>query len=233
MPYYAFPMGEVYRADDVLAQWLVTLSLAMNDITLVHTRLDEDQADPAKTFYWNRLAVSHFTEIGLYVADTDRLPEIRVFVDSLSEDARLNYDTCLRAFAEARGRIFRVRNEAAFHYPELRQNDPQVRQPVRDALAHLADERGVIHGGVGVVIREGRALYADDVVSTIFVNAVGGLDAVDGFFALVAEGTTAFIRFTNLALDEHLFRAAQEGASVVLVEPVDPDDLSAGWRTTP
>jgi hypothetical protein len=48
--------------------------------------------------------------------------------------------------------------------------------------------------------------------------------------AKVAEGTTAFIRFANLALDEHLVRNRERGAVINEVQPVDPDDLRAGWR---
>jgi len=58
-------MGEVLPNADPLSEWLVTLAVAMNDLTLVHVRLDEDQNNPELAFYWNRLAISHFTEAAL------------------------------------------------------------------------------------------------------------------------------------------------------------------------
>jgi len=48
------------------------------------------------------------------------------------------------------------------------------------------------------------------------------------FEARVAAGTTAFIRFANLALDEHLVR--ERGVVVDEVEPTDPGDLRRGWK---
>lgn len=79
-------------------------------------------------------------------------------------------------------------------------------------------------------IRDARALFADDVVATIFADELGGLDAVAEFEARVAAGVTAFIRFANLTLDEHLTRAHTSGTTVEQVEPVDPDDPRQGWR---
>ena len=49
----------------------------------------------------------------------------------------------------------------------------------------------------------------------------------------VAQGTTAVIRFANLALDEHLVRARERGASVDDVEPIDQADLRRGWKVRP
>jgi hypothetical protein len=54
------------------------------------------------------------------------------------------------------------------------------------------------------------------------------LDAVDSFAARVAE-ETAFIGFANLALDEHLVRAAERGIVVSLAALGVP----TGRRVTP
>jgi hypothetical protein len=44
--YLAFQMSEVFPEDDPLSEWLITLALAMNDLALVHVRLDEDPEEP-------------------------------------------------------------------------------------------------------------------------------------------------------------------------------------------
>lgn len=224
--YLAFPMRDVFPEDDPLSEWLITLALAMNDLALVHVRLDEDQDAPDRAFYWNRLAVSHFTEAGLFLHDTADVPEVKAFVESLGGEARAKYDGCRTVFRECRSKLFSTRNKATFHYPALRPSNPQAARPIRDALVALRDDRGVIRSAR---IRDARALFADDVVATIFAREVGGLDVVPDFEARVAEGTTAFIRFANLALDEHLVRARERGVSVDEVEPIDPGDLRRGW----
>jgi hypothetical protein len=81
-------MSDVFPEDDPLSEWLITLALAMNDLALVHVRLDEDQEEPNRAFYWNRLAVSHFTEAALFLRDTADVPELRAFVESLGDEAR-------------------------------------------------------------------------------------------------------------------------------------------------
>jgi hypothetical protein len=225
--YLAFPMGNVFPNDDPLAEWVVTLAIAMNDLTLVHVRLEEDQDNPDQAFYWNRLAISHFTEAGLFVEQTSEIDVVSAFVGSLPTTARENYAECRAVFADCRSRLFSVRNKATFHYPSLRPNDAQAARPVRDALRDVADDQGVIRSAR---LRDARALFADDVVATIFAEVLGDIEAVTLFEARVAAGVTAFIRFANLALDAFLMSAREQGAAVEQVEPVDPGDLRQGWR---
>jgi hypothetical protein len=118
--YLAFQMSEVFPEDDPLSEWLITPALAMNDLALVHVRLDEDPEEPDRAFYWNRLAVSHFTEAALFLRDTADVPEVRAFVESLGDEARTKYDECLAIFHEYRGELFSKRNKATFHYRALR-----------------------------------------------------------------------------------------------------------------
>lgn len=224
--YLAFAFADVFPADDALSEWLTTLALAMNDIALVHVRLDEDQDSPEKAFYWNRLAVSHFTEIGRFLNDTREIPEVKAFVDSLPVEVRAQYESCIGVWHELRARLFRTRNLATFHYPDLRTTAGADR-PMRDALEAVSADRGVVRAGR---IRDARALFADDLVASIFGNAVGGLNQIEAFEAHVVAGTTGLIRFTNLALDEHLTRARASGVVLEEVEPVDPGDLRVGWK---
>jgi hypothetical protein len=129
--YLAFQMSEVFPEDDPLSEWLITPALAMNDLALVHVRLDEDPEEPDRAFYWNRLAVSHFTEAALFLRDTADVPEVRAFVESLGDEARTKYDECLAIFHEYRGKLFSTRNKATFHYRALRPANPQADQPIR------------------------------------------------------------------------------------------------------
>lgn len=225
--YVAFVMGEVYPADDPLSEWLVTLSLAMNDLALVHERLEEDQNELDRAFYWRRLAVSHFWEVALFLRDTAGIPEVKTFLGSLGDATRRNYDECLSVFNELRGKLNNTRNKAAFHYPQLKPCNAKLERPVREALTKLHGNRGIVRKGT---IRDGRAFYADAVVYEIFAKEVGGADAVDEFNARVAAGVTAFMRFANLALDEHVDRAHERGARLDEVQPVDPADLGGAWK---
>jgi hypothetical protein len=221
-------MAEVFPADDPLSEWLVTLALAMNDLALVHDHLDRDDGQPDRMFYWQRLALSHFTEAALFLSRTSQLPEVAAFIESLDEPVRAMHAECLAVFNAHRIRLFTTRNVVAFHYPELRSLDPQAPRPMRDALHRLAEERGVFRTGT---VREARALFADEAIAAVFANEVAEVDTdAPVFLAAVSTGVTAFVRFANLALDEHLVRANQRGVVFTNVELVDPDNPSRGWR---
>lgn len=228
--HFAFRIAEVFPEDAPLSEWLVTLSVAMNDLALVHGMLEDDQDAPERAFYWNRLAISHFAEAGLFLSDTREVEEVQTYLGSLGDEARANYETTLAVFDEVRGRLFSVRNKATFHYPGLRPTNPQADRPVRDALRLLAEDSGVIRSAR---IKDARALFADDVMAAIFGDELGGLDRIPDFEGRVAQGTTAFIRFANLALDEHLVRAREQGAAIRAVDPIDPADPAAGWKESP
>jgi hypothetical protein len=220
----AFDIAAVFPNDDPLSEWVVTLAIAMNDLALVHGRREDEQDAPERAFYWNRLAISHYTEAALFLFSTRDEERVREFVDSLDDEARAKYAETLDVFAEVRGRLFDVRNKATFHYPELRTRNDEADRPIRDALGMMRNDRGVIRS---TIMRNSRALFADDVVTAIFAREVGGFDRIDEFKARVATGTTAFITFARRALATHLERS---GAAITEVEPVDPMDPTRGWR---
>ena len=51
-----------------------------------------------------------------------------------------------------------------------------------------------------------RLLFADDVVSRFFIQASGGEEALATVHPDIEAGITAFMRFTNAALDEWFFQ---------------------------
>jgi len=176
-----------------------------------------------------RVGISHFTEAGLFLDDTAAIDEVKTFVQSLNEDARANYERACTVFGQHRSRLFDTRNKATFHYPALRPGSDQTDRLIRTALRDLGNDRGVIRTGR---IRDGRALFADDVMASIYARRLGGLDEVDSFENEVQEGVAAFVLFVNAALDEYLPRADERGSIINEVEPVDPVDLYKGWKLT-
>src|SRR4051794_33365935 len=100
--YKRFRMGEAFPADDVVAEWLMTLALVSNDFALVATRMEEDAEEPSgyKFFYWTRLFISHFHEAALYLDDTKEIPEIKAYVASLDSPAPEHYAATLAAYAK-------------------------------------------------------------------------------------------------------------------------------------
>lgn len=205
-----FVFGVVFPPDDLLAEWVATLALAFNDLALVHDRIEADHEIPHRFFYWLRLAIAHFYEAAKYLDESAEVDEVKSFVATLPTDAQERYETCLERYREQQTPTQRLRNQAAFHYARLqptRQN-----RPMKKVLEGLAGETGQIDKGERGTIRESRLLFADDIMSRFFVEATGGEDVLEQVHRDIEAAITAFMRFTNAALDEWLFLAQKRGA---------------------
>lgn len=206
-PRIGFVFSMVFPPDDLLSEWVATLALAFNDLSLVHTRIEEDHATPHKFFYWLRLAIAHFYEAGKFLDETSAIPEVAEFVAGLSPEAQGYFETCLTHHRERATPTLRLRNQAAFHYPTL--SPDRANRPMKKVLESLSGETGQIDRGGSDTVRGSRLLFADDVVSRFFVQASGGEDALATVHPDIEAGITAFMRFTNAALDEWFFRAQE------------------------
>lgn len=175
MPRYEFRFGEIFPADDVLAEWAATLALAFNDVSLVRIQMIEDSV-PHRWLYWLRLGVAHFAEAASYLRETSELPEVAAFISALPDEVHAHHAECLARYTEHETVIERIRNEAGFHYPELRPAPNQRRRrPMQKVLAALEERQGSV---VGETIGDGRFLFADEIVGGLIVRAHGGDDAL-------------------------------------------------------
>ncbi len=206
--YVSFRVGDVFPADDLLAEWVATLALAFNDIALVHARMIEDQGEGEeyKFFYWTRLAISHFAEAADYLITTEHAPEVQGFVESLSDELQRHYSECVNRYRERQTEIEQIRNIAGFHYPELRV--VRGRRPMQQALAALENEPGRVKRGP---VLEGRFLFADDVAAMLFVRTATAWDSVVAAHGDIEAGIDSFMRFANPAITEFFGRAAVSG----------------------
>src|SRR5439155_26540244 len=139
MARHRFRFEQVFPADDVLAEWVATLALAFNDLSLVRMQMGKDEEPKHSWLYWFRLCIAHFAEAASYLRDTSEIPEIAEFIASLSEDLREHHRKCLECYAKHEKVIQRIRSEAGFHYPELkiqaRQRRTRTIQKVLEALS--------------------------------------------------------------------------------------------------
>jgi hypothetical protein len=177
----------------------------------------EDAMVEHRFFYWLRLSISHYGEAASYLARTEHIAEVTQFVTSLETTVQKHYRHCIDAYRRLESTIERVRNEASFHYPTL--NVSRKRRPVQKALKALANERGIVDMGPHGVIRGSRMLFADDVAALLVVRASEGWTNLHDAHPEIANGITSFMRFTNPAIDEFFYRAAQRGGDFVMEEP--------------
>lgn len=210
-PRIGFAFGRVFPPDDLLSEWVATLALAFNDLALVHDRIEADAETPHRFFYWLRLAIAHFYEAAKYLDDTAEVDEVKAFVATLPADAQKHYETCLEQYKEQQTPVQRLRNQAAFHYPRLQPT--RHNRPMKKVLDSLAGEAGQIDRAEQDTIRDSRLLFGDDIMSRFFVEASGGEAALGQVHPNIEAAITAFMRFTNAALDEWFHRAQQDRGS--------------------
>jgi len=219
MARHRFRFEQVFPADDVLAEWVATLALAFNDLSLVRMQMGKDEEPKHRWLYWFRLGIAHFAEAASYLRDTSEIPEIAEFIASLPEDIREHHRKCLECYTKHEKVIERIRSEAGFHYPELEIREGQRRKrTMQKVLGALSENRGEI---VGETIGEARLLFADDVVSTLVGRAITGelnpddvedLDVLGQVAVEIEEGIGAFVKFVNGVLERYLGLAIERGA---------------------
>jgi len=49
MPKITFTFSDIFPSDDLLSEWLLTISMAANDLVTVHDRMEKDQDDEARS----------------------------------------------------------------------------------------------------------------------------------------------------------------------------------------
>jgi hypothetical protein len=81
---------------------------------------------------------------------------------------------------------------------------------MKKLLEGLAGEAEQIEKGEHGTIRDARLLFADDIMSRFFIEASGGDEALEEVHGDIEAAISAFMRFTNAALDEWFFRSQQE-----------------------
>jgi hypothetical protein len=220
MPRHRFKFGEVFPPDDVLAEWVVTLALAFNDLSLVRGPR-WDQESKHRWLYLFRLGIAHFREAAKYLRETTKIPAIGEFIDSLPDEVREHHRKCLECYDKHEEAIERVRHEAGFHYPELEIREGHRRkrtmQLVLDAL------RGNCGEIVGETIGDAELLFADDVASALVGRALSGelkpgrvedLETLAQVSIEIEEGIGAFVQFAVGVLQRYLRLAIERGAEV-------------------
>jgi hypothetical protein len=217
MPMFKFRMGDLFDADDPLAIWLCTLSIAFNDAIHATTKyLEAVKAERSwEVLYEWRVQISHFNEACLHLQRGRDVDEVIHFLQA--EGLLGEFDDVLSRYDVVRRAANRIRDEATFHYPYKSGQRAVVR-----ALRQLADQEEFFGSyGPSSTIRHSRQLYADQVIATLVMNACGGtLEAHREASDQLQDAIGAFGRFANAVLDAYFVRHSRAPQNV---HPVDVD----------
>lgn len=166
----AVKIGEAFPAEDLAGQWVVELSMGMNDLTTLDAQIhDALHADRPEGGYFFRLLCGTLRELWWLFQAADRVPAIRALVEGMEAGTRSRYDEARALFIrpaataeEPEPRSWAERHlkevrDRTFHYPHVGSRE------MRDALASSASDQArlIDHESGG----EGRRFEYADVVA--------------------------------------------------------------------
>jgi hypothetical protein len=198
----SFRMGDVFKPDDDLSIWMCTIALAYNDLVTAHVRVEEATTEWERFYHW-RIAIGHYSEIMLFLARMRERDAIKDFIASAPPELQEAYENALGQYDQNRKVAKHARNEAAFHYP-----DPKGVRAMRRALRddELQDATGGVTSASGKV-RDTRMHYADEVMATMLMNALGTTEAeFEAAYQALGDAVASFMAFANQAQDEFFLR---------------------------
>jgi hypothetical protein len=189
-----FCIGEVFPANDELAQWVMSLSIALGDLRLAGVYAVREEQEDYERGYFVRMLVSHMRElVKVLVVAVAQRAALGDFVDNkLSPETRAHFEEMQRLIAEPMklrpdhtllDELIRIRN-ATWHYPVSKEFVEQLRDAIRRAAA--SGDRGVyvFPEGTGLGYR---AEYADLVAHFLAYPLDGNDDQVKAQFRELHE----------------------------------------------
>jgi hypothetical protein len=187
-------IGDALPAGDTLAEWITTVGVAANDFTIISDWLDQPDERARKHPYLFRVALSHFFEIGKYLAVRQNHQSIATFVATLTAAEARGYQRVLATYARLIPPLSRIRDNSAFHYgpTNLGSKNPLIRQ----ALRVVANDPGVVSVSEETV----HFGFAGEAAAAILVLSCGGATPESGEFeALITEVAGAVFEFQEFA----------------------------------
>jgi hypothetical protein len=118
-----FRMGGLFPSDDVVARFVITLAMYTNDLfrSTSWFRAAEDIPDAevhGRRYMVMRYQLGMLHELGTFLSDARRIPEISDFIASLPDGAAFGPDKVAKLVAELGPWVGDLRN-ITFHYAEM------------------------------------------------------------------------------------------------------------------
>jgi hypothetical protein len=204
----------LFDPDDPLAQWIATLSRAVNDLLLANRRLVEDfeQDGPQHEVIYDIRAVgSHAWEFAEFLRKTDSTA-VDAFVSRLITEAKQEYQDVVEALEDPaplvgnkgfKATLASARDQAS-HYSEI---DHKL---LRRALARQGEdsEDGTPHIGVAYVgdtFKDSFNQFASELDYQLFCEVDGGdMEPLKRFVAPLNALVASLIKFATTAIHTFL-----------------------------
>lgn len=215
-------IGEAFPADDVLARWMIVVSIARNDLALATERIVRaNEDDDGTNVHWHRLLAAHFFEAGRFLRRTKGITEVMEFVSGMSQESQDDYQAVLQTAKRwSEKRLRRGRNRT-FHYVDiaeapgkqrgllrcLRRRRPSLGiADIESALAEVGDRPAEIYGSRKTEknVSVDRFLFADEVAGHFAISDLGeDATELDASLERIRNEEVRFVHFANAAIDRY------------------------------
>ena len=195
-------IAEVFPPDDPVARFMITTSMARNDIrhALFQAGKANERGDEELLNYWVRLSTGHFFEAAYALRHwRQEFPQVRTFIGKLPKPARAELRAVMSSIQRMGSGVLEHTRDRTFHYP-YPASKYQTDAELTDTLKALGEmEAGMVVEGDGRF----RLQFADRVALALALRKhdVGKLDQQ---LKLARDGAIAFVNFATSAWEVYL-----------------------------
>lgn len=198
------PIPSIFPPDDPMARFVVSMSMAKNDIERAFLDMLRSHDEDGQDFtYRVRVSIGHLVEaIDALNAYSQKFPEVRALMARVpaeaQKDLRIVRGTLQRAGAE----VLQCVRDNSFHYPSPDPNySPTSDEQLEGALAGMGNRSAEFH--VDGDTREVRLTFADDAAIGLAMGAATD-EEVRQRMEIARDGALAFRRWADALLATYL-----------------------------
>jgi len=212
-----FRIGDVFPAEDRVAQFLVGLCMAMNDVTLVFQQMDRlsdtPRAASRENTYYMYLACAYYREAAYFLELGLADGEVTAFLDGLSGHGKAELERVRASFSPWEGSYVATRlkpiRDVLFHYK------PWALERIEPYLRRAAHDLSAIEMGGGRYV-DHRYEFADAVFEE-FVQEVWGHSEQD-LTVVMKELVDLVLAFTHFVHEAVTLRLGAVAKGVIELE---------------
>ena len=122
MPKYRikFRIGDIFSPDDIISQRIISLCMAINDLTYVTVRLVKEASNHSigakmKMLYLFRLSCSHLWEAIQVIEKMEKQPQLEKIFNKLPNKSKQRFEQLKKEYSSLRKVLRKIRNNF-FHY---------------------------------------------------------------------------------------------------------------------
>lgn len=206
-----FLMGAVFPSDDAIAQWIINLGRASNDLMIANQRLYRgfrDDTPAEEHFYDIRAIATHSWELAKFIEESRRdHPKIETFISDLEVDVVRDYHKVLEILDSdpvelEKGKQWSFKAALASARDQASHYSRVGHKLLTAAMKRVADQEGEML--IGPDYKDFNALFAATVDAQMFHPLEDDPEPFRQFSDQLQKVVGGLMRFSRHATDQYL-----------------------------